>query len=260
MRCHLPAELAVFAVLLKGVPKPWGLHCELGVPMGDFPVVTSMVTLAVRYFGALGHGMVEEAMGNTAPHTLKRRLGTWYICSLLGLADLFCAHSQRSPWALCQLQVPRVVLGHQTALIFCNSFQSCCLVEIRSVQQQTRLWRALRSPSHSLTFFIQVLMAFFRFYINLFSCFTPWSLPHAFIKCYRTEVHLFCCLICSFFFVGFVFLWFAWIFSLQSALRLFHTTRGPVSIAAPLDLAQCISQIWFLISFSGPFPWARAGL
>lgn len=47
-------------------------------------------------------------------------------------------------------------------------------------------------------FFMLVLMASFRFYINLFSQFTPRPLAQAFIKCYRIEVHLFCCLICLF--------------------------------------------------------------
>lgn len=46
-----------------------------------------------------------------------------------------------------------------------------------------------------------------KFYLNLFAHFTPWSLAHAFIKCYCPEMHLFCCLICqcSFCFVLFCF-------------------------------------------------------
>lgn len=65
-----------------------------------------------------------------------------------------------------------------------------------------------------------------------------WLLAHAFIKCYCTEMCLFCCLICwwGFLFALFcsaiyVFLWFARSFLLLLALRL-HTTLGSVSISA----------------------------
>lgn len=78
-----------------------------------------------------------------------------------------------------------------------------------------------------------------KFDLNLFAHFTPWSLAYAFIKCYCPEMHLFCCLICQCSFSSvlfcsavFVFLWYARVFLLLLALRLTHTTHGPVSISA----------------------------
>jgi len=58
-------------------------------------IAVSLANLAVRYLGALACGMMEKAGEGTAP-LLKRRLGTCYICSLLGQAGFFSPRSQQS--------------------------------------------------------------------------------------------------------------------------------------------------------------------